>query len=174
MDLSGQCADEPRRISDETVTPIHPKYPMNLQIEALQSLTRRHFLSRTANGLGAIALGSLLKGSLPAAAATPATSMLAAHSPKFPGKAKRVIYLHLTGSPPHLDLFDYKPELVKRTGQDCPDAFLKGKRFAFTSGTPKLLGTPELLPVTDKAASGSRTPCPTCKPWPTNCASSAR
>ena len=142
MDLSGQCADEPRRISDETVTPIHPKYPMNLQIEALQSLTRRHFLSRTANGLGAIALGSLLKGSLPAAAATPATSMLAAHSPKFPGKAKRVIYLHLTGSPPHLDLFDYKPELVKRTGQDCPDAFLKGKRFAFTSGTPKLLGTP--------------------------------
>jgi len=53
-----------------------------------------------------------------------------------------VIYLHLTGSPPHLDLYDYKPELVKRNGQDCPDAFLKGKRFAFTSGTPKLLGTP--------------------------------
>ena len=48
----------------------------------------------------------------------------------------------MTGSPPHLDLFDYKPELVKRTGQDCPDAFLKGKRFAFTTGVPKLLGTP--------------------------------
>ncbi|MGK0184495.1 MAG: hypothetical protein ACI9R3_000267 [Verrucomicrobiales bacterium] len=58
------------------------------------------------------------------------------------GKAKQVIYLHLTGSPPHLDLWDYKPELVKRNGQDCPDEFLKGKRFAFTSGTPKLLGTP--------------------------------
>jgi hypothetical protein len=53
-----------------------------------------------------------------------------------------VIYLHLTGSPPHLDLYDYKPELVKRNGQLCPDAFTKGKRFAFTSGTPKLLGTP--------------------------------
>src|SRR6185503_10204606 len=38
-------------------------------------------------------------------------------------------------------LWDYKPELVKRDGQDCPDEFLKGKRFAFTSGTPKLLGT---------------------------------
>jgi hypothetical protein len=118
---------------------------MNPQIEALQSLTRRHFLGRTAHGLGAIALGSLLKGSLPAAAAAatpPVSPVLTAHSPRFPGRAKRVIYLHLTGSPPHLDLFDYKPELVKRNGQDCPDAFLKGKRFAFTSGTPKLLGTP--------------------------------
>ena len=66
---------------------------------------------------------------------------MAAGISHFAGKAKRVIYLHLTGSPPHLDLWDYKPELVKRDGQDCPDAFLKGKRFAFTSGTPKLLGT---------------------------------
>ena len=53
-----------------------------------------------------------------------------------------MIYLHMAGSPPHLDLFDYKPELVKRNGQPCPDEFVRGKRFAFTSGTPKLLGTP--------------------------------
>jgi hypothetical protein len=52
-----------------------------------------------------------------------------------------MIYIHLTGSPPNLDMFDYKPELVKRDGQLCPDAYTKGKRFAFTSGTPKLLGT---------------------------------
>jgi hypothetical protein len=67
---------------------------------------------------------------------------LAAKQAPLEAKAKRVIYLHLTGSPPHLDLYDYKPELVKRTGQDCPDEFIKGKRFAFTSGMPKLLGTP--------------------------------
>ncbi|MDA7756714.1 DUF1501 domain-containing protein, partial [Opitutales bacterium] len=60
----------------------------------------------------------------------------------FSSKAKRVIYIHLTGSPPHLDLWDYKPELVKRTDQECPDEFIKGKKFAFTSGTPKLMGTP--------------------------------
>jgi hypothetical protein len=54
-----------------------------------------------------------------------------------------VVYLHLAGSPPHLDLFDYKPELVRRNGQDCPQEFLRGRRFAFTSGTPKLLGTPQ-------------------------------
>jgi hypothetical protein len=53
-----------------------------------------------------------------------------------------VIYIHLSGSPPNLDLFDYKPELIKRNGQDCPDDFLKGRRFAFTSGVPKLLGSP--------------------------------
>ena len=62
--------------------------------------------------------------------------------PHYSPKAKRVIYVHLTGSPPHLDLWDYKPELVKRTDQDCPDEFVKGKMFAFTSGTPKLMGTP--------------------------------
>jgi len=52
-----------------------------------------------------------------------------------------VIYLHLTGSPPHLDLYDYKPTLVKLDGQPAPDEFIKGKRFAFTTGTPSLLGT---------------------------------
>ena len=66
---------------------------------------------------------------------------LAPKKPHFAPKAKRLIYIHLTGSPPNLDLFDYKPELVKRDGQPCPDEYTKGKRFAFTSGTPKLLGT---------------------------------
>jgi len=113
---------------------------MNFNLEQLQAITRRHFLGKTAHGLGAIALASLLKHSLPAAVTSP-SNPLAPRLPHFAGKARRVIYLHLTGSPPHLDLFDYKPELVKRDGQDCPDAFLKGKRFAFTSGTPKLLGT---------------------------------
>ena len=94
-------------------------------------------------GLGAIALGSLLANDAPAADSTAGViNPLAPKKPPMPAKAKRVIYLHLTGSPPHLDLFDYKPELVKHNGEACPDAFLKGKRFAFTSGVPKLLGTP--------------------------------
>ena len=49
----------------------------------------------------------------------------------------------MAGSPPHLDLFDYKPELVRRNGENCPESFLRGRRFAFTSGVPKLLGTPQ-------------------------------
>jgi uncharacterized protein DUF1501 len=74
---------------------------------------------------------------LPAAA-----NPLAPHLPHFPAKAKQVIYLHMTGSPPNLDMWDYKPELVKRDGEDCPESMLAGRRFAFTSGVPKLLGTP--------------------------------
>lgn len=102
--------------------------------------TRRHFLRNGSLGLGGLALASLLGDS---ATATPAVrNPLAPKEAPLPARAKRVIYLHMAGSPPHLDLLDYKPELVKRDGEDCPESFLKGKRFAFTSGTPKLLGTP--------------------------------
>ena len=48
----------------------------------------------------------------------------------------------MTGSPPNLDMFDYKPELVKYNGKDCPDDFLAGKTFAFTTGVPKMMGSP--------------------------------
>jgi hypothetical protein len=66
---------------------------------------------------------------------------LAARLPPLPAKAKRMIVIHLTGSPPHLDLYDNRPALVKHDGEDCPAEYLAGKKFAFTSGTPKLLGT---------------------------------
>jgi len=112
---------------------------MNPHIDQLQRATRRHFLGASGVGLGAMALNSLLGNRLGGAVLN--ADPMAPRFPHFAARATRVIYLHLTGSPPHLDLFDYKPELVKRDGQDCPDAFLKGKRFAFTSGTPKLLGT---------------------------------
>jgi hypothetical protein len=111
---------------------------MHPRIEHLRHLTRRTFLRDSSVGLGSLALASLLTGDAVGAPGDP----LAPKQPHFPGKAKRVIYLHLSGAPPHLDLWDYKPELVKRSGQDCPETYTKGKRFAFTSGTPKLMGTP--------------------------------
>jgi hypothetical protein len=100
----------------------------------LQNVTRRHFLGAGSLGLGALAMSGW--------DAKAADNPLSAKKPHFAAKAKRIIYLHMSGSPPHLDLFDYKPELVKRSGQDVPESFLKGRRFAFTSGVPKLLGTP--------------------------------
>jgi hypothetical protein len=118
---------------------------MHPRDERLRQITRRHFFRESQVGLGAMALASMLAKDAPAqtgAGASPVVNPLAPKPPHFRPRATRVIYLHLTGSPPHLDLFDYKPELVKHDGQPCPDAFLKGKRFAFTSGTPKLLGTP--------------------------------
>lgn len=113
---------------------------MHPELERLQLQTRRHFLKTGSLGLGTLALSTLLGSENRTTAAT--ADPLAPRQPHFPGKAKRVIYLHLTGSPPHLDLYDYKPELVKYDGKPCPDMYTKGKRFAFTSGTPKLLGTP--------------------------------
>jgi len=113
---------------------------MNPALEQIQLNTRRHFLKNCGVGLGAGALAQLLSPDAFGLKA-PENPLLPRKS-HFSSKAKRVIYIHLTGSPPHLDLWDYKPELVKRTDQECPDEFIKGKQFAFTSGTPKLMGTP--------------------------------
>lgn len=113
---------------------------MHRRIEHLQTVTRRNFLQQSALGMGGLALASLLERD-GLASPTRAINPLAPRTPHFQPRAQRVIYLHLTGSPPHLDLYDYKPQLVKLDDQDCPESFLAGKRFAFTSGTPKLLGT---------------------------------
>jgi hypothetical protein len=104
---------------------------MNLLDEALferyQLATRRHFLKACATGLGSMAMGSLLG----------ATD---SKIPHFIPKAKRVIFLHMAGAPSQLELFDYKPLLKQLNGKDCPPSLLEGKRFAFISGVPQMLG----------------------------------
>ncbi len=99
--------------------------------------TRRAFLNGAGLSLGAVALADI-QGKLKA---SEQDRFLSPKQPHFPGKAKRVIYLHMTGSPPNLDLFDYKPKLIELDGQEAPASVLQGKEFAFTTGTPKLLGT---------------------------------
>jgi hypothetical protein len=55
--------------------------------------------------------------------------------PHFAPKAKRVIYLHMEGAPSQLDLYDYKPDLVKRFNEDLPDSIRNGQRITtMTSG----------------------------------------
>jgi hypothetical protein len=115
---------------------------MDPRLDQALHVTRRHFLKDGSLGLGAAAL-ALLGGKVPTAAATQPNNPLAPRWPHFAARATNVIYLHMAGSPPHLDLFDYKPELVRRHGQNCPEEFLRGRRFAFTSGVPRLLGTPQ-------------------------------
>jgi hypothetical protein len=108
---------------------------------ALQSITRRHFFGKTALGVGGIALASLLNDRVFAGSVSPANP-LAPKQPHFPAKAKRVIYLHMAGSPSQLDLFDYKPKLNEMNGESCPESLFKKERFAFIKGVPKMLGTP--------------------------------
>jgi hypothetical protein len=113
---------------------------MDPKLEYLQQITRRSFL----HNAGKFCLGSIAFGSMAASgmASGAVLNPLAPRNPHYAPKAKRVIYLHMSGGPPHLDLFDYKPTLVEYNDKPCPDEFLKGKRFAFTSGVPKLMGTP--------------------------------
>jgi uncharacterized protein (DUF1501 family) len=108
--------------------------------EDLLRLTRRHFLGRSGLAFGAAALGTLLAESLPPAAQAAAAppDPLAPKKPHFAARVKRVIYLHMIGAPSQLDLFDFKPELVKWDGKPCPEEFIKGKRFAFLRGHPNL------------------------------------
>jgi hypothetical protein len=114
---------------------------MNPIFEKLLHNTRRHFLRQSAAGLGGIALNALLQSEAKASGSA-VPDPLSPKKPHYQPKAKNVIYLHMTGSPPNLDMFDYKPELVKHTDTECPQKFLEGKRFAFTSGVPKLMGSP--------------------------------
>lgn len=116
-----------------------------LQYRKLQHQTRRHFLKKCTSGLGAMALGSLAGCNLFSSSGTGKTSEAstidaAARIAHFAPKAKRIIYLHMAGAPSQLELFDYKPELSKLHGLDCPASLLEGKKFAFIQGTPKMLG----------------------------------
>jgi hypothetical protein len=113
-----------------------------LNQQALHAITRRHFFSKTAWGIGGMALASLLNEKLFAAAAETAANPLTPHAPHFAPKAKRVIYMFMEGAPSQLDLFDYKPKLVEMNMQPCPEDLIKGERFAFIKGRPKILGTP--------------------------------
>jgi len=112
-----------------------------------QRQTRRHFLGWGAGGLGAFFMNSAMANPADVAGhggalnfARDPAAPLTALPPQFAAKAKRVIYLHMGGAPSQLELFDHKPQLTRFDGKDCPEAFLKGKRFAFITGVPKLMG----------------------------------
>ena len=124
---------------------------MNPILEANARLnTRRQFLRHCNVGLGTLALNQLLGPKASAAPTSTSTAAqtidmfnpLAPRDTHFAPKAKRVIYLHMAGSPPQLDMFDWKPELVKHSMEPAPESLIEGERFAFIKGRPKLLGTP--------------------------------
>src|SRR5438105_8229899 len=99
-------------------------------------LTRRHFFSRAATGLGAAALGSLLNPNLFSALGSETDlSKLPLGQPHFAPRAKRVIYLFMAGGPSQMDLLDYKPTLEKFHEMELPDSVRMGQRITtMTSG----------------------------------------
>ena len=126
--------------------------PAEVELAILQARTRRHFLRSIGGGLGTLFLGTLASKLAPSAMAAgrdtaaldfsrDTRTPLSPLPPQIPAKVRRVIYLHMAGAPSQLELFEHKPELKRFDGQDCPASFLAGKRFAFISGVPKLLGS---------------------------------
>lgn len=110
------------------------------------ALTRRTFLRKSSTGIGAMALGSLLNPKLfGLEAGTGAAVPGALQHLHFAPKAKRIIYLFMSGAPSHLDLYDPKPKLTEMTGKDLPDSIRKGQRITgMTSGQKNLfcVGSP--------------------------------
>jgi hypothetical protein len=145
-----------------------PPAPLCTGGEPWQRLSRRECLNRLALGLGGIALGELLGRNAAAAAPASAPKGVLGRT-HFPAKAKRIIYLFQSGGPSQLDLFDYKPLLNQKHGEQLPDAVRGGQRLTGMSGNQSsipIAGSPfkfqqhgqsgtwmsELLPHTAKIA----------------------
>ncbi len=75
--------------------------------------------------------------------------------PEFAPKAKRVIYLHQSGAPSHLDLFDYKPDLAKHRNEDLPSSIRNGQRLTgMSSGQAKFPVAPTIFKFNQAGQSG--------------------
>jgi len=136
-----------------------------LEKTIFSQLNRRHFLSRTSLGLGAAALGAMLNPASLFAGTGVKNDM--PNLPHFTPKVKRVIYLFQSGGPSQFELFDYKPLLNKRNGEELPASIrgeqrltgmtsgqssfpLAGSQFEFNRHGKNGMYTSELIPYTSK------------------------
>lgn len=101
-------------------------------------MTRRDLLEKTGRGFGALALSAMLQADQQRA------NPLAPKSAHAPAKAKSIIYLFMHGAPSHVDTFDPKPELSRRSGQTLSADIAKTIRTTFIHDPSKalLLGSP--------------------------------
>ena len=105
-------------------------HPSVLQRE---QINRRIFFSQSGLGIGAAALSSLLSGEAVSAEGQPFSGT------HFPPRAKRVIYLFMSGGPSHVDLFDPKPLLHERDGEPIPESLIRNHQFAMIKTAKPLL-----------------------------------
>jgi hypothetical protein len=104
---------------------------MTLPDPLRQSISRRYFLGQGSHLLGTAALAAL--GSRAFGASTPGA--VAGHGPHFAPRAKHVIYLHMVGGPPQMDMYDYKPAMRQWYDKDLPESVRMGQRLTtMTSG----------------------------------------
>ncbi|MCA9231416.1 MAG: DUF1501 domain-containing protein [Planctomycetales bacterium] len=100
--------------------------------ELATELTRRHFFARTSVGLGTAALAHLLSNETCQAGGV-------LNGFHFAPRAKRVIYLFMSGGPSQIDLLDYKPLLNEKNGEELPASVRMGQRLTGMSGNQATL-----------------------------------
>jgi hypothetical protein len=105
--------------------------------EFRQNITRRYFFQQGSHAIGAAALASLM-GNSPGGGMVHGAELAGGElvgKQNFPGKAKHVIYLHMVGGPPQMDIYDYKPVMNEWYDKDLPDSVRMGQRLTtMTSG----------------------------------------
>jgi Protein of unknown function (DUF1501) len=94
-----------------------------------KNIDRRLLLSRCGQGVGTVALASLLEPRILRAGIAGTLSNL-----PLPQRAKRVIWLTMAGGPSHLETLDYKPKLTELNGQPMPESFTQGQQLAQLQG----------------------------------------
>jgi hypothetical protein len=118
-------------------------------------ISRRAFLGGSGVSLGAMALSGLLARNLPATTA-PAASRGAVWPLHLPQKIKRVIWLYMSGGPSHLETLDYKPELLRHSGESMPDSVTAGQPIAQLQGKSHLKILGPLFPFARHGKSGQQ------------------
>ncbi len=117
-------------------------------------LCRRHFFAKGSHLLGAAALASLLPGQLLGEDQT-GTLQNGAEPTHFPAKVKHIIYLHMVGGPPQMDLYDYKPVMKEWYDKDLPDSVRMGQRLTtMTSGQKRFPIAPSMFQFEQCGRSG--------------------
>jgi len=120
--------------------------------------TRRHFFGRTASGIGAAALASMMNPRLMSAPPSPSVAgrqgvLDAAH---VAPRAKRIIYLFMAGAPSQIELFDFKPSLGDYFDKDLPDSVRRGQRLTtMTSGQQRFPIVPSTFKFSQRGTSGA-------------------
>src|SRR6188472_2363088 len=123
-----------------TQTAMHLPNPLCVGPLPGQHLSRRAFLNRLGMGLGGLALADLMNPAR-ASAATLAPQAVGGMLSElhYPAKAKRIIYLFMSGGPSQLETFDYKPLLNQKNGENLPESVRMGQRLTGMSGNQAIL-----------------------------------
>jgi hypothetical protein len=134
-----------------------PSDPHPLLKDYVRYETRRQFFRRGASFIGSAALGmlapQLLRAGTPQVSNEPMLPKVV--GPHFPAKAKQVIYLHMVGGPPQMDLFDYKPVMRDYYDKDLPESVRQGQRLTtMTSGQTRFPIAPSLYKFAQHGKSG--------------------